>query len=66
MTSSKRWAREHRQGHRAGIDPVTDEQRHAATAVVLARVDQGSLDRAGARELLEMLGVLDADQEPSP
>lgn len=41
-----------------GQDEMTDEQRHAATAVVLARVDDGTLTHAGAHEVLEMLGVL--------
>lgn len=44
----------------AGIDHVTEAARHAATAVVLAKVDEGTLTRDGAREILEMLGIVDA------
>lgn len=68
MTSRKRQSRERGRVDRpAGIDPVTDSQRHAATAVVLARVDDGTLTREGAYETLSMLGLVDeaeAVQQP--
>lgn len=44
---------------------TTPEQRHAATATVLARVDSGTLTHAGAREVLEMLGVVDGEAGPT-
>lgn len=48
-----------------GHDEISDEQRQAATAVVLAQVDEGLLTRAGAREVLEMLGIVSELSPPA-